>query len=203
MLDHCRTFCRPRQGRKERRCIQRRRAPSRKSPAKDDEDYAVFAQVLEAAVERTQMRLLAYCSLPNHGHLVIWPQEDGRLFPVHAPGGRSRTRNVGTLTAAVRAVATCTNFAASIAYEYSWNKNGIASVGIDIYKLNTPGRGSFRRWAGNDARLNNVRHDSCCSYPRRLSASGSGYVATDTRPSRTTVIPDARRREIQDSWLRW
>lgn len=108
MLDHCRTFCRPRQGRKERRCIQRRRAPSRKSPAKDDEDYAVFAQVLEAAVERTQMRLLAYCSLPNHGHLVIWPQEDGRLFPVHAPGGRSRTRNVGTLTAAVRAVATCT-----------------------------------------------------------------------------------------------
>jgi len=137
MLDHCRTFCRPRQGRKERRCIQRRRAPSRKSPAKDDEDYAVFAQVLEAAVERTQMRLLAYCSLPNHGHLVIWPQEDGRLFPVHAPGGRSRTRNVGTLTAAVP---TCTNFAASIAYEYSWNKNGIASVGIDIYKRNTARR---------------------------------------------------------------
>jgi len=99
--------------------------------------------------------------------------------------------------------ARCMFFAASFACAHSWNKNGIASVGIDIYKLNTPGRGSFRRWAGNDARLNNVRHDSCCSYPRRLSASGSGYVATDTRPSRTTVIPDARRREIRDRWLRW
>jgi len=45
----------------------------------DDEDYAAFAQVLEAAVERTRMWLLAYCLLPNHGHLVIWPQEDGRF----------------------------------------------------------------------------------------------------------------------------
>jgi len=51
---------------------------------------------------------------------------------------------------------------------------------------------------GKGGRTNTVRHGSCCSYPRRLSASGSGYVATDTRPSRTTVIPDARRREIQD-----
>ena len=32
----------------------------------DDEDYAAFEQVLAEAVERTQMRLLAYCVLPNH-----------------------------------------------------------------------------------------------------------------------------------------
>jgi putative transposase len=32
----------------------------------DDEDYAAFEQVLEEAVERTPMRLLAYCVLPNH-----------------------------------------------------------------------------------------------------------------------------------------
>ena len=43
----------------------------------DDEDYAAFEQVLEEAVERTQMRLLAYCVLPNHWHLVIWPRDDG------------------------------------------------------------------------------------------------------------------------------
>jgi hypothetical protein len=55
-----------------------------------------------------------------------------------------------------------------------------------------------RTRSGKGDKSNTVRHDSCCSYPRRLSASGSGYVATDTRPSRTTVIPDARRREIQD-----
>ena len=29
-------------------------------------------------------------------------------------------------------------FAASFACAHSWNKNGITSVGIDIYKLNTP-----------------------------------------------------------------
>jgi hypothetical protein len=39
--------------------------------------------------------------------------------------------------------------------------------------------------------------------PRRLSAISSGYVATNKRPPRTTLIPDACRREIQDRWLRW
>ena len=32
----------------------------------DDVDYAAFEQGLEEAVERTQMRLLASCVLPNH-----------------------------------------------------------------------------------------------------------------------------------------
>jgi hypothetical protein len=43
-------------------------------------DFAAFEQVLEEAVERTQMRLLADCVLPDHWHLVIWPREDGELF---------------------------------------------------------------------------------------------------------------------------
>ena len=43
------------------------------------EDYAAFVRVLEEAVERTKMRLLAYCVMPNHWHLVVWPQADGEL----------------------------------------------------------------------------------------------------------------------------
>ena len=44
-----------------------------------DEDYEAFECVLEQAVERTKMRLLAYCVLPSHWHLVVWPDEDGQL----------------------------------------------------------------------------------------------------------------------------
>ena len=55
------------------------RANARMTIFEDDEDYAAFEQVLEEAVERTQTRLLAYCVLPNHWHLVIWPREDGEL----------------------------------------------------------------------------------------------------------------------------
>ena len=55
------------------------RANARMTIFEDDEDYAAFEQVLEEAVERTQMRLLAYCVLPNHWHLVIWPRDDGEL----------------------------------------------------------------------------------------------------------------------------
>jgi putative transposase len=42
-------------------------------------DYDAFEQVLQEAVERTQMRLLAYCVMPNHWHLVLWPRKDGEL----------------------------------------------------------------------------------------------------------------------------
>jgi len=43
------------------------------------EDYEAFQGILEEAVERTQTRLLAYCVLPNHWHLVVWPKADGEL----------------------------------------------------------------------------------------------------------------------------
>ncbi len=45
----------------------------------EDGDYGAFEKILEAAVERTDTRLLAYCLMPNHWHLVVWPREDGEL----------------------------------------------------------------------------------------------------------------------------
>ena len=44
-----------------------------------DEDYAAFEQVLSEAHPRSPMRLLAYCLMPNHWHLVLWPRHDGEL----------------------------------------------------------------------------------------------------------------------------
>ena len=55
------------------------RANARRTILESDADYAAFEQVLEQAVERTQTRLLAYCVMPTHWHLVVWPQEDGEL----------------------------------------------------------------------------------------------------------------------------
>ncbi len=42
-------------------------------------DYKAFESILEQAVRRTKMRLLSYCVMPNHWHLVAWPREDGDL----------------------------------------------------------------------------------------------------------------------------
>jgi putative transposase len=42
-------------------------------------DYEAFEQILADAVDRVKMRLLAYCVMPNHWHLVVWPREDGDL----------------------------------------------------------------------------------------------------------------------------
>jgi putative transposase len=55
------------------------RANARMTIFEKAEDYAAFERVLEEAVQRTKMRLLAYCVLPNHWHLVVWPEEDGAL----------------------------------------------------------------------------------------------------------------------------
>jgi putative transposase len=43
------------------------------------EDYVAFENVLSQAIERTNTRLLAYCLMPNHWHLLVWPRKDGEL----------------------------------------------------------------------------------------------------------------------------
>jgi putative transposase len=44
-----------------------------------DDDYAAFLKLLREANDRVPMRLLAWCLMPNHFHLVLWPREDGDL----------------------------------------------------------------------------------------------------------------------------
>jgi putative transposase len=44
-----------------------------------DDDYAAFVRLVEEACERLPMRVLAYCLMPNHFHVVLWPHEDGDL----------------------------------------------------------------------------------------------------------------------------
>ena len=55
------------------------RANARATIFQTPEDYAAFERVLQEAVERVGMRVLAYCVMPNHWHLVVWPRQDGDL----------------------------------------------------------------------------------------------------------------------------
>ena len=55
------------------------RANARQTIFDDDGDYEAFERVLAEAVDRHVMRLLAYCVMPNHFHLVLWPRADGDL----------------------------------------------------------------------------------------------------------------------------
>ena len=42
-------------------------------------EYAAFEQALAEAHARVPVRLLAYCLLPDHWHLVIWPKREREL----------------------------------------------------------------------------------------------------------------------------
>lgn len=55
------------------------RANARMTIFAKDGDYPAFEKALVQAVERTGTKLLAYCVLPNHWHLVLWPERDGEL----------------------------------------------------------------------------------------------------------------------------
>ncbi len=44
-----------------------------------DGDYAAFLKLLTQANQRVSMRLLSYCLMPNHFHLVLWPKGDGDM----------------------------------------------------------------------------------------------------------------------------
>jgi putative transposase len=55
------------------------RANARLALFDNDDDYAAFERVLQQAVARFDMRLLAYCLMPDHFQLLLWPREDGDL----------------------------------------------------------------------------------------------------------------------------
>jgi putative transposase len=56
------------------------RANGRTTLFHDDGDYGAFERVLAEAVERFPgIRLLCYCLMPNHWHLVLWPRREGEL----------------------------------------------------------------------------------------------------------------------------
>jgi putative transposase len=43
------------------------------------EDYHAFLEMIGEATIRIPMRVLAYCLMPNHFHLALWPHHDGDL----------------------------------------------------------------------------------------------------------------------------
>ncbi len=45
-------------------------------------DYAAFEKILVEAHERTGIRIVAYCLMPNHWHLLLWPRRDTELSEV-------------------------------------------------------------------------------------------------------------------------
>lgn len=42
-------------------------------------DYDAFVALIAEAARRVRVRVLAYCLMPNHFHLVLWPRHDGDL----------------------------------------------------------------------------------------------------------------------------
>jgi len=50
------------------------RAVARQKIFATHKDYAAFEKVMKEALERVPVRLLSYCLMPNHWHLVLWPK---------------------------------------------------------------------------------------------------------------------------------
>ena len=55
------------------------RASRRDRIFETDKDYLAFLTVLEQARSKANCRLLSFCVMPNHWHLVLWPKGDDDL----------------------------------------------------------------------------------------------------------------------------
>ncbi len=42
-------------------------------------DHEAFQRCLQETIEKVPMRVLAYCVMSNHWHLILWPRNDGEL----------------------------------------------------------------------------------------------------------------------------
>jgi putative transposase len=76
---------------------------SRKGPLFNaPEEYAAFERLLASARELRAMRIVAYCLMVNHWHLLLWPLRDGDLSQflhwvtgTHASRWRRQTKTQG------------------------------------------------------------------------------------------------------------
>lgn len=66
-------------------------------------DYRAFLKVFRQAQERIPLRCLAYCLMPSHFHLVVWPRTDTELSEfmawlttTHSKRWHAHRRTVGT-----------------------------------------------------------------------------------------------------------
>ncbi|MCA9145547.1 MAG: transposase [Planctomycetaceae bacterium] len=55
------------------------RAVGRATIFEKESDYAAFLRVVEDTREQVPVRLLSFCLMPNHWHLILWPKENGDL----------------------------------------------------------------------------------------------------------------------------
>src|SRR3954463_478663 len=84
------------------------RANGRLHLFKKPQDFLAFEQVLIEAHRRVPgCRVLDWCCMGNHWHLVLWPRRDGELTAFM----RSRTRSAGSMPTARSAGATSTRVA--------------------------------------------------------------------------------------------
>ena len=44
--------------------------------------YVAFEKILAETHAQTRIRIAAYCLVPNHWHLLLWPRHDGELSEV-------------------------------------------------------------------------------------------------------------------------
>src|SRR5258708_29349349 len=79
------------------------RANSQRTIFHRQQDYLAFERVLGEVQSRVPMRILAWCLMPNHWHLLLWPRNDGdlsnymRLLPLtHAQRLRAYRVSAGT-----------------------------------------------------------------------------------------------------------
>ena len=55
------------------------RAVGRGRLFEDEADYLAMERVIERTHLLLPIRIVCYCLMPNHWHLVLWPREDGEL----------------------------------------------------------------------------------------------------------------------------
>ena len=78
------------------------RANFRSRLFKKDSHYEDFLALLGESLDLVPMRVLAYCLMPNHWHMVLYPRADGdlsrflqRITLTHTQRYHAKTRTVG------------------------------------------------------------------------------------------------------------
>jgi putative transposase len=169
-------------------------------------DYLAFFTLLEEAVARFGMRLIAFCIMRNHFHLVLWPDEK---VSISAFMHWLTSTHVRRYHAHYQLTGTGHLYQARYRNDVCRDTRGVLAV-IRYVEGNPLAAGLVSRaqdweWSSLRVRVNGDEAGLLAPGPIELPKNWTTYVNVNTPKRRRSSNDPIRacRRETRDRWGRW
>ncbi len=170
----------------------------------EEEDYALYRDLLGEAAQKAGTKIWCYCLMPNHVHIIIVPSDEDGLRRTFADAHR---RYTGYINARMRVTGHLWQGRfGSVAMDEQHLAHAVRYVSLNPVRAGLVDRAQHWKWFGVDAHLSG-RNDRLVTVAPVLERYGDFAAFLDQGTDEDQAFRDLRRAEVtgrpfgNDKWL--